>query len=218
MTCGVQTHTGTTGAACSIGEQPIKGLLDPAAMARLAVGEALTNLVWAKVTALEDIKASGNWMYAAKMGNEGAAMYDAALALKECMIELGIAIDGGKDSLSMAAQAGGETVMAPGNIVLSTYVTCPDITLTVTPDLKVCTCPLQPPCSSRAQYKNSRFRTLLHGTVWRSAHTARANAYAGSSTVWSCRGLDSRVQEWTHRCHWLPPVSIPLSRLLARAC
>jgi len=33
-------------------------------MARLAVGEALTNLVWAKVTALEDVKASGNWMYA----------------------------------------------------------------------------------------------------------------------------------------------------------
>ena len=36
-----------------------------------------------------------------------------------------------------ADQAGGETVMAPGNLVISTYVTCPDITLTVTPDLKV---------------------------------------------------------------------------------
>jgi phosphoribosylformylglycinamidine (FGAM) synthase-like enzyme len=33
-------------------------LLDPKAMARLAVGEALTNLVWAKVTALSDVKAS----------------------------------------------------------------------------------------------------------------------------------------------------------------
>lgn len=131
-----QTYFGRTGAATSIGEQPIKGLLDPAAMARLALGEALTNLVWAKVTALQDIKASVNWMYAAKMGAEGAAMYDAAIALRDAMLELRVAVDGGKDSLSMAASAGGETVMAPGNLVVSAYVTCPDVTKVVTPDFK----------------------------------------------------------------------------------
>ncbi|KHG14750.1 hypothetical protein F383_18060 [Gossypium arboreum] len=132
-----QSYVDLTGGACAIGEQPIKGLLDPKAMARLAVGEALTNLVWAKVTSLSDVKASGNWMYAAKLEGEGAAMYDAAIALSEAMIELGIAIDGGKDSLSMAAHAGGEVVKAPGNLVISAYVTCPDITKTVTPDLKL---------------------------------------------------------------------------------
>ncbi|KAF8011879.1 hypothetical protein BT93_I0110 [Corymbia citriodora subsp. variegata] len=132
-----QTYDNLTGGACAIGEQPIKGLLDPKAMARLAVGEALTNLVWAKVSSLSDVKASGNWMYAAKLDGEGAAMYDAATALSEAMIELGIAIDGGKDSLSMAAHAAGEVVKAPGNLVISVYVTCPDITKTVTPDLKL---------------------------------------------------------------------------------
>lgn len=132
-----QTFTDVTGGACAIGEQPIKGLLDPTAMARLAVGEALTNLVWAKVTSLSDVKASGNWMYAAKLDGEGAAMYDAAISLSEAMIELGIAIDGGKDSLSMAAHSGSEVVRAPGNLVISVYVTCPDITKTVTPDLKL---------------------------------------------------------------------------------
>ncbi|XP_059628103.1 probable phosphoribosylformylglycinamidine synthase, chloroplastic/mitochondrial isoform X2 [Cornus florida] len=132
-----QTYADFTGGACAIGEQPIKGLLNPKAMARLAVGEALTNLVWAKVTSLSDVKASGNWMYAAKLDGEGAAMYDAAMALSEAMIELGIAIDGGKDSLSMAAHASGEVVKAPGNLVISVYVTCPDITKTVTPDLKL---------------------------------------------------------------------------------
>ncbi|KAI0496230.1 hypothetical protein KFK09_022541 [Dendrobium nobile] len=132
-----QSYTGLTGGACAIGEQPIKGLLNPKAMARLAVGEALTNLVWAKVTSLGDVKASGNWMYAAKLDGEGAAMYDAAVALSETMIKLGIAIDGGKDSLSMAAHAAGEIVKAPGNLVISAYVTSPDITLTVTPDLKL---------------------------------------------------------------------------------
>lgn len=44
---------GQQGAATAIGEQPIKGLLSPAAGARMAVGEALTNLVFAKVTALK---------------------------------------------------------------------------------------------------------------------------------------------------------------------
>ncbi|BBN14710.1 phosphoribosylformylglycinamidine synthase [Marchantia polymorpha subsp. ruderalis] len=132
-----QTYTGISGGACSIGEQPLKGLLDAKAMARLALGESLTNLVWAKVTALKDVKASGNWMYAAKLDGEGAAMYDAAEALREAMIALEVAIDGGKDSLSMAAQAGGETVKCPGNLVISSYVTCPDITKTVTPDLKL---------------------------------------------------------------------------------
>jgi len=131
-----QTHFGRTGAATSIGEAPIKGLIDPPAMARIAFGEALTNLVWARATNIKDIKASVNWMYAAKMKSEGAAMYDAACALRDAMLELGVAVDGGKDSLSMAAGAGGESVMAPGNLVVSAYVTCPDITQVVTPDVK----------------------------------------------------------------------------------
>ena len=59
-----QTHTGLTGAATSIGEQPLKGLVNPAAMARIALGEALTNLMFAAATDIADIKASVNWMCA----------------------------------------------------------------------------------------------------------------------------------------------------------
>jgi phosphoribosylformylglycinamidine synthase len=111
-------------------------------MARMAVGEALTNLVWAPVSALEDVRCSANWMWAAKLPGEGAALYDAAVAMGDIMLELGIAVDGGKDSISMAAHAPGpsgedETVKAPGELVISAYVTCPDITKTVTPDLKL---------------------------------------------------------------------------------
>ncbi len=136
-----QSHFGVTGAATAIGEQPIRGLLDPAAMARMCVGEALTNLVWAYTSGLGDVKCSGNWMWAAKLPGEGAMLYDAAVALSAVLLELGIAIDGGKDSLSMAAIAPGpdgedELVKAPGALVISAYVTCPDITRTVTPDLE----------------------------------------------------------------------------------
>ena len=79
-------------------------------------------------------------MWAAKLPGEGSALADAAVALAQVLEELGIAIDGGKDSLSMAALApgldgGDETVKAPGALVVSAYVTSPDITKTVTPDL-----------------------------------------------------------------------------------
>jgi len=135
-----QSHFGLTGAAISIGEQPIKGLVNPSAMARMALGEALTNLVWAHTTGLSDVKCSANWMWAAKMEGEGADLLDAARALHDMMIELGVAVDGGKDSLSMAAQVpvpgGQETVKAPGSLTISAYVSCNDITKTVTPDLK----------------------------------------------------------------------------------
>lgn len=55
------------GAATSIGEQPIKGLIDPEAGARLSVTEALTNLMFACITSLPDVKCSGNWMWPAKL-------------------------------------------------------------------------------------------------------------------------------------------------------
>jgi phosphoribosylformylglycinamidine synthase len=135
-----QSHFGLTGAAISIGEQPVKTLIDPAAMARLTVAETLTNLVWAKISRLEDVKCSGNWMWAAKLPGEGARLYDAAVALRDILIFLGIAIDGGKDSLSMAAKVGAgetaETVKSPGTLVISAYAPCPDITKVVTPDIK----------------------------------------------------------------------------------
>jgi len=136
-----QSHFSLTGGATSIGEQPMIGLLDPCAMARMTVGEALTNLVWARISDLRDVKCSGNWMWAAKLPGEAASIRSAAVALRDALIAFGIAIDGGKDSLSMAALAplpegSKETVKAPGTLVLSAYATCPDITRVVTPDLK----------------------------------------------------------------------------------
>ncbi len=131
-----QSHFGLTGAATSIGEQPIKMLVNPKAGARMAVGEALTNIVWAWITRLEDIKCSANWMWAPKLSGEGAALYEAACAMRDLMIQLGIAVDGGKDSLSMAARVGEEIVKSPRELVISAYATMPDITKVVTPDIK----------------------------------------------------------------------------------
>lgn len=140
-----QSPMGFSGAATAIGEQPLKGIAGdgPAcrAMARLAVAEALTNLMWIKVSSLDSIKASGNWMWAAKFEGEGPKMYDAAEALSDVFVELGMAIDGGKDSLSMAARVpkadgGHETAKSPGQLVITAYAPVPDVRIKVTPDLK----------------------------------------------------------------------------------
>lgn len=135
-----QSYFDRTGIAHAIGEQPIKGIINPEAMARLSVTEALTNIVWARITSLEDIKCSANWMWAAKLPGEGVRLYRAAQAMADFMIKLGIAIDGGKDSLSMAAKVktkeGVEVVKSPGTLVISAYAPCPDINKVITPDIK----------------------------------------------------------------------------------
>lgn len=130
------SHFSVEGIATSIGEQPIKGLMNEAAGARMTVAEALTNLVFARISSLRDVKCSGNWMWPAKLPGEGAALYEACSAMCSLMKELGIAIDGGKDSLSMAARIGKDVVKAPGTLVVSCYAPCPDVRQVITPDLK----------------------------------------------------------------------------------
>ena len=51
-------------------------------MAKRALAEALSNLVFAQISSISDIKCSINWMYAAKMDQEGIQMYEAAKALR----------------------------------------------------------------------------------------------------------------------------------------
>ena len=131
-----QSHFGITGAAIAIGEQPIKMLVDSSSGARMAVAEALTNMCWALISDIKDIKCSVNWMWPAKLPGEGALLYDAAVAMRDLMIMLGIAADGGKDSLSMAASVDSEIVKVPEQMVVSAYASMPDITKVITPDLK----------------------------------------------------------------------------------
>jgi phosphoribosylformylglycinamidine synthase len=105
--CGVGS-----GIATSIGEKPLLSLIDPRRMARMAVAEALTNMVWADVD-LDEINCSGNWMWPEK----NADLVDAAEALSDILIDLDVVLDGGKDSLSMKAG----DVEAPGSLVVSCY-------------------------------------------------------------------------------------------------
>src|SRR5690554_1155924 len=131
-------YTGTSGIATSIGHAPVAALADPVAGSRLAIEEALTNLIWAPLQeGLTGVSLSANWMWPAKNQGENERLYRAVEATSDFAIELGINIPTGKDSLSMTQKyPDGKTVYSPGTVIISSVATCSNIRKIVTPDLK----------------------------------------------------------------------------------
>ncbi len=132
---------GQAGEAMAIGERTPLALLDAAAAARMAVGEAITNLIAAPVEGLERIKLSANWMAAAGHPGEDARLFDAvrAVGLELCPA-LELAIPVGKDSLSMQAQWQAGSVahksVSPVSLVVSAFAPVADVTRQSTPLLQ----------------------------------------------------------------------------------
>ncbi|MGA2023623.1 MAG: phosphoribosylformylglycinamidine synthase [Steroidobacteraceae bacterium] len=114
------------GEAMALGERTPTALIDAPASARLAVAEAITNIIAADIGALGEVRLSANWMAACGVAGEDAALYAAVRAVgEEFCPQLGIAIPVGKDSLSMqtAWQAPGKSlsVMAPVSLIVSAF-------------------------------------------------------------------------------------------------
>ncbi|MDP2723933.1 MAG: phosphoribosylformylglycinamidine synthase [Bacteroidales bacterium] len=126
---------GKTGMATALGHASISGLVDPGAGSRLSVAESLTNLVWAPIEdQLKGVSLSANWMWPAKNPGENARLYKAVEALSDFVIQLGVNIPTGKDSLSMTQKyPNGETVYAPGTVIISASGQVSDIRKAVTP-------------------------------------------------------------------------------------
>lgn len=128
---------GKEGIATSIGHSPVAALIDPGAGSRTAMGEALSNLVWAPLKdGLASVSLSANWMWACKNDGEDARLYEAVKACSDFAIELGINIPTGKDSLSMKQKYPNDEVIAPGTVIISAAGNCSDITKVVEPVLK----------------------------------------------------------------------------------
>lgn len=125
-------YNGKEGIATSIGHAPISSLIDPIAGTRNAIGEALSNLVFAPLKDnLKSVSLSANWMWACKNEGEDARLYEAVKACSDFAIELGINIPTGKDSLSMKQKYPNEDVIAPGTVIISAAGNCSNITKVV---------------------------------------------------------------------------------------
>ncbi|NIC04721.1 phosphoribosylformylglycinamidine synthase [Halomonas sp. DX6] len=140
-TASFDTHAGE---AMAMGERPPVALIDPAASARLAVAETITNLAAAPIEKLGDIKLSANWMSAADHVGENQALFDAVHAVgMELCPQLGIAIPVGKDSMSMRTawrsddEAEEKSVIAPLTLAVTGFAPVTDALKTLTPQINL---------------------------------------------------------------------------------
>ncbi|MCE2856008.1 MAG: phosphoribosylformylglycinamidine synthase [Comamonadaceae bacterium] len=132
-------YRGFQGEAMSMGERTPLASIDAAASGRMAVAEAITNLLAAPIE-LDRVKLSANWMAACGEPGEDAALYETvkAVGLELCPA-LGISIPVGKDSLSMKTQwtenGAVHKVTSPVSLVVSAFASLPDVRGTLTPQL-----------------------------------------------------------------------------------
>ena len=128
-----------TGEAMAMGERAPVALLDAPASGRLAVAEAITNILAADIRQLSDIRLSANWMAACGEPGEDAELYATVRAVSDLCTALAITIPVGKDSLSMKTtwrEGGSErSVLAPVSLIVSAFAPVQDARATLTPQL-----------------------------------------------------------------------------------
>ncbi len=137
----LNSFTGFGGEALAVGERTPLAIIDSAAAARVAVGEALTNIAGSGLASIEDIVLSANWMASAGTPGEDARLYEAVHAVgMELCPALGIAIPVGKDSMSMATrwqdESGSHEVIAPVSLIVTAAAKVADVRLSVDPQIK----------------------------------------------------------------------------------
>ncbi|RZL07619.1 MAG: phosphoribosylformylglycinamidine synthase, partial [Rubrivivax sp.] len=133
-------YAGFKGEAMSMGERTPLAAVNAPASGRMAVAEAITNLLAAPIE-LPRVKLSANWMAACGEPGEDAALYDTVRAVgMELCPALGVSIPVGKDSLSMRTRWSsndGQTkqVTAPVSLIVSAFASIQDVRQTLTPQL-----------------------------------------------------------------------------------
>ncbi len=138
----IMDYKGYHGEAMSMGERTPLAVIDAPAAAKMAVGEAITNILAADIYRLEDVKLSANWMAACGSPGEDAKLYDSVQAIgMDLCPALGISIPVGKDSLSMATawQDGDQSkkVVSPVSLIISAFAQVQDVRKTSTPVLQL---------------------------------------------------------------------------------
>jgi phosphoribosylformylglycinamidine synthase len=136
----LNSYDGYGGEAMAMGERTPVAVLNAPASGRLAVGEAITNILAADIRDLTDIRLSANWMAACGEPGEDADLYATVRAVGvELCATLGITIPVGKDSLSMKTAwqdaAGDHAVIAPVSLIISAFAPVQDARATLTPEL-----------------------------------------------------------------------------------
>ncbi|MGC3820934.1 phosphoribosylformylglycinamidine synthase [Acinetobacter sp. G11] len=188
---------GFTGEAMAMGERPPVALLNPAASARLAVAESISNIMSAKIDQISDIKLSANWMAAAGQPGEDQALFEGVKAIgMEMCPALGIAIPVGKDSLSMRTTWNDEgedkSVTSPMSGVITAFAPVTDVRQTLTPELKN-----QDSVLVRIDLSKGQFR--LGGSILAQVYKAIGSVTPDVDSFEDFKAFFALVQDWNNR-------------------
>lgn len=188
---------GYTGEAMAMGERPPVALLNPAASARLAVAESISNIMCANIEEISDIKLSANWMAAAGQKGEDQALFEGVKAIgMEMCPALGIAIPVGKDSLSMRTTWNDEgqdkSVTSPMSGVITAFAPVNDVRKTLTPELKNTDSVLV-----RIDLSKGQFR--LGGSILAQVYKAIGSVTPDVDSFADFKAFFDLVQDWNNR-------------------
>ena len=151
------------GEVISIGERPALSIHNAAASMRMAVAEAVTNMMSVPIESISSIRASANWMAACGENIEDLNLRKGVEALSNFCIDLGIAIPVGKDSLSMRTtwekDQSNFTVKSPMTGIISAMAPVKDVRTSITTEYKN----LEDPCLVLVK-PNNFFR--LNGSIY----------------------------------------------------
>ncbi len=189
---------GFTGEAMAMGERPPVALLNPAASARLAVAEAITNIASTSIEQLGDIKLSANWMAAAGQKGEDQALFEAVKTVgMEICPALGIAIPVGKDSLSMRTtwsdDGEDKSVTSPMSLVITAFAPVTDVRKTLTPELK----PINDSVLIRIDLSKGQFR--LGGSILAQVYKSIGTVAPDVDDFDALKAFFALIQDWNNR-------------------
>ena len=188
---------GYTGEAMAMGERPPVALLNPAASARLAVAESISNIMCANIEQISDIKLSANWMAAAGQQGEDQALFEGVKAIgMEMCPALGIAIPVGKDSLSMRTtwkdEGEDKSVTSPMSGVITAFAPVLDVRKTLTPELKN-----EDSVLVRIDLSKGQFR--LGGSILAQVYKAIGSVTPDVDSFDDFKAFFALVQDWNNR-------------------
>ncbi|NCV99848.1 MAG: phosphoribosylformylglycinamidine synthase, partial [Proteobacteria bacterium] len=137
----LRSFTSNSGEVLTVGEKPTLAVKNPGASMRMAVAEALTNMIGVNIKGLDQVQVSANWMAASGEEVEDLALREGVESLSKCCVDLNISVPVGKDSLSMRTKwddgSAERVVKSPLSGVITAMAPVADVRNSITPELDI---------------------------------------------------------------------------------
>ena len=188
----LRSFTSNSGEVLTVGEKPTLAVKNPGASMRMAVAEALTNMVGVNIKGLDQVQVSANWMAASGEEVEDMALREGVESLSKCCVDLNISVPVGKDSLSMRTKwddgSAEKVVKSPLSGVITAMAPVADVRNSITPELDTS-------ASSKLVHVALNDKKRLAQSVFSEVTQSNFNATPDIDNVFLFKSMFSSIQE-----------------------